>query len=297
MRYIKHLVAFIMVFFLAGAVSSAPLFVDSFESGDMSATNEFGFDWGRNNKTSVVTVEAVVYNNGEKSVAIPSGRNWEPKHEKHSLRFRYGAGKNMTEQRFHLGSAHPEIWYKYWIRVPINYSHASGSPSNNKFFATWMDGYSKDGDGPTVYWNLLGNGESGSNIAVSHSTGGYTIAGGQMDSTPFISVPDDRGRWMEVVIHITASTSTTEGLIEFWRRWESESTYTKIHEVEGANLPIPSGGPEGWNNGYIMGWANAPYSRDTEWLLDHFQVSTSPLLDIGSSLQPDRPMPPELSID
>lgn len=294
---IKHFAAFTLASLLASTVYSDPLIVDSFESGDMSATNEHGFDWGRNNRTSVVTADGVVYNNGEKDIAMPSGRDWDPKHGNHSLRFRYAAGQNMAEQRFHLGSAHPEIWYKYWIRVPINYSHASGSPSNNKFFATWMDGYSKDGDGPTVYWNLLGNGESGSNIAVSHSTGGYTIAGGQMDSTPFITVPDDRGRWMEVIIHIVASTSTKEGLIELWRRWEDEQAYTKIHEVRNASLPIPSGGPEGWNNGYLMGWANAPYSKDTEWLLDHFQASTSPLLDLDNSLNSKRPRPPELSIN
>lgn len=287
---IKHFTAMALASLLAGTAYGEPLIVESFESGDMSATNAAGFDWGRNNKTSVVTADAAVYNNGEIDVAKPSGRDWEPHDGLHSLRFRYPAGSNMTEQRFDLGSAYTNLWYKYWLRVPINYTHNTSMPSNNKFFATWMDGYSKAGDGPTVFWNLLSNQEGGSNIAVSYSEGGYSIAGGQRQSTPFISVPEDRGRWMEIVIHVKASSPTQAGTIELWRRWENEASFTQIHLIEDAYLKIPSQGPMGWREGYIMGWANAPYRVNTEWLLDEFTVSTDSLLSIESvSTKPNAP--------
>ncbi len=272
-------------------------FFESFESGDMSSTNDQGFRWDRNNRTSIVTSDGVVYSNGEKDVSIPSGRDWEPKLGDHSLRFRYPAGQTMAEQRFDLGGDYREAWYKYWIRVPENYTHSTSSPSNNKFFATWMDGYSSQGDGPTAFWNLMSNGSGGSSIAVSYSDGGYSVAGGQMQIQPFIKVPEDRGRWMEVVYRVKASSNagTSDGEIEFWRRWENESSFTQIHDVENALLPIPSAGPNGWSEGYIMGWANAPYSQDTEWLLDGFHVATSSLLEQGAT--ESRPEPPTLTID
>ena len=291
MVHLKHLTALALASFLTTVANGEPLLVDSFESGDMSGTNEAGFDWGGNNRTSVVTAEGVVYSNGEKDIAIPSGRDWDPKDGEHSLRFRYPAGQNMAEQRFDLGGAYPNLWYKYWLKVPINYSHSTSTPTNNKFFATWMDGYSKSGDGPTVFWNLLSNGNGGSNIAVSHSDGGYTIGGPQMQSTPFIKVPEDRGRWMEVAIHVQASSPTETGTIELWRRWENENSFTQIHLVEDAYLKIPSQGPNGWSEGYIMGWANAPYKVDTEWLLDSFAVSVDPLMSSGEvSTKPNPPV-------
>ncbi|MAB50845.1 MULTISPECIES: hypothetical protein [unclassified Marinobacter] len=283
---------------LAAQSNAEILLVDSFETGDMSATNDQGFRWDRNNRTSIVSSDEVVYSNGETSIQMPSGRDWETIDEEHSLRFRYPAGSDMAEQRFDLGGAYPEAWYKYWIRVPQNYTHSTSSPSNNKFFATWMDGYSSQGNGPTAFWNLMSNGSGGSSIAVSYSDGGYSVAGGQMQIQPFIRVPEDRGRWMQVVYRVKASSNsgTRDGEIELWRRWENENSFTQIHEVENALLPIPPEGPNGWNEGYIMGWANAPYSQDTEWLLDSFHVSTSSLLD-ESAADDSRPEPPTLTID
>lgn len=289
----KYIFAAALIF--ASSVHSEPLLVESFESGDMSATNEDGFDWGPNNSTSVVTASGVVYNNGKKDIDLPSGRNWDPRHGRHSLRFRYAAGRNQTEQRFSLGGAYKGVWYKYWLRVPVNYSHNVSMPSNNKFFATWMDGYSKKGNGPTVFWNLLSNQKGGSNIAVSYSRGGYTVAGGQRQSTPFIKVPDDRGRWMELAIHVKASTPIETGTIELWRRWDKEATFTRIHLIEDVHLKTPPNGPDGWSMGYIMGWANAPYKKDTEWLLDGFTISTESLLSTNEKLP--KPNPPNLKIE
>src|SRR5690625_5432985 len=78
---------------------------------------------------------------------------------------------------------------------------------------------------------------------------------------------------MEVVLRVKAasSRSSNDGIIETHRRWENEASFTKIHEVRDANIAIPPGGPNGWQRGYIMGYANAPYSEDTVWVVDEIE--------------------------
>lgn len=302
MQYSKFFSTAATLLLLASTATSAPLIVESFESGDMSATNEDGFEWQRNNRTSVVTEEAAVYNNGEIYNPPKSGEDWSAFHGQHSLRFRYPAGEAMAEQRFLLGGAYRDIWFQYWVRVPTNYSHGGSSPSNNKFFALWMDDYSSKGSGPTVAWEFWGTGGGSSNLAFHYSEGGYNVMGGHKQYTDFISVPNDRGRWMEITIHIKASSSgsSSDGIIELWRRWDGESPDNRelLHRTQDAVLPVPSGGPNGWAAGYLMGWANAAYSETTEWLIDHITISTESLLGTeGVSETGIAPNPPVLQIE
>jgi hypothetical protein len=102
-------------------------------------------------------------------------------------------------------------------------------------------------------------------------------SGGHKQSTPFISVPADRGRWMQLVFHIKASSSNTsdDGILEMWRRWEGGS-FKKLHEMTDAIMPVPIGGPNGWTAGYLMGNTHG-YFEDTEWLIDNFIISDTPL--------------------
>lgn len=301
-KQLKYFTALALASLLAGTASGETLIVDSFESGDMSATNTDGFDWGRNNRTSVVTADAAVYNNGEIENPIGSGQNWEPKHGEHSLRVRYAAGSAMAEQRFNLGGAYEDIWLQYWVRVPINYSHGKSSPSNHKFFALWMDDYSNKGEGPTIAWEFWGSGDGSSRLAFHYSEGSFNILGGHQGHDDFISVPGDRGRWMEITIHAKASSNgqSNDGVIELWRRWENESPSQRklMHQRTDAVLPVPSQGPQGWNAGYFMGWANAAYANDTEWLIDHITISEESLIDTQglTSANPKAPNPPILSL-
>lgn len=267
--------SFLILAVSMSAASAAPLLVDSFESGDLSKTNSAGFQWLSPNKTSVVTSEAM---DGS-----------------HTLRFLYPATNYMSEQRFDLGGAYKDIWFQYWLKVPINYSHSTQSPGNRKFFALWMDDYSSKGNGPTIAWEFWRDSEGSSVLAFHYSDGGYTTMGVHQQYTPFISVPADRGRWMEVTLHVKASSSSSsnDGVIEMWRRWRNEAPSQRklIHRTTNADLAIPSGGPNGWAAGYIMGWANASYAEDTQWLLDVFTVSTESLLTDGSAASEG--VPPE----
>lgn len=264
----------------ASQVAAEVLASDSFESGDMSAPSHDGFSWERNNRTSIVSSTGVLWSNGSKDIDIPSGRDWTAYDGENSLRFRYPARENMAEQRFSLNESHPELWASFWLRVPANFYHQSG---NQKLFALWMDGYSAHGDGSTITLEFRpdGSNEAGSSVFYANvGKGRSNITGGDIGIHPFITVPSDRGRWMNLVIRVVAESSEDEsdGILEVWRKWEDESSYTQTQDLDGLPIRIPSDGPNGFKKGYLMGWANGAYSEDTEFLLDDFTLSTESLL-------------------
>jgi hypothetical protein len=257
------------------------LMFDGFESGDMSATNRDGFRWAQNNRTSVVTMAPgpkVVWHNGPRELPGPEGADWTAKHGQYALRFHYPAGEAWSEQRFTLGGAYPEIWIRFWLRVPDNFVHGGGRPSNNKFFALWMDGYSQHGTGPTIVWNFWRQDDGKSYFTFSLSNVERRGHHGRADD--FLVSPRDQGRWMQIVLYAKMSSSpeATDGAARIWRRWEDEDALTLISESLGNRFHPPKDGPQGWAAGYILGWANAAYAEDTEWLLDGFTVSEKSLL-------------------
>jgi hypothetical protein len=260
------------------------LIVDGFESADMStATN--GFSWARNNRTSVVRDDGcAVWNNGAIENCGQSD-DWESRPGSggsHALRFRYAAGEPMTEQRYSIGAAHRELWASWWLRVPVNFEHLDGpSSDNNKLFMFWMDDYSTRGDGSTVGMETRPDGSGGARWYVKVSPGRGSVLGGDQGSTPFISYPSDQGRWMKIVVRLRAETSAGagDGLMQVWRRWEDEGSFTQTHNRTSQPIRVPSGGPNGFSAGYLMGYANSAYGQDTEFLIDDFTLSTTSLLN------------------
>ena len=244
------------------------IFADDFSSGDLSKTQN-GFVWDGINNTGVIA-------------GVGRGGS-------HGLRFRYPADVNdsFAEQRFAIGSANSEIWCKFWMRVPDNFDHA---PGNNKLFAIWMDDYSASGGGPTVVWEYWPQG-AGSELAVHWSEGDNVTAGVHILHAPFISIPADRGRWMEICLHVKAATTRvtpinpssnpyniSDGIIQLWRRWDSDSNWTQLHDVTTANIAPPPGGPNGFSYGYVLGWCNSGFAEETDFVVDDFAISASSLL-------------------
>ena len=286
-RALSALIYMGLLSMLSAHIFAADIFSDSFESTDMSATNSSGFKWAANNRTSVVTQDindgpVAVYNNKPiyniVSLTMPDGtpRNWTAKTGNYSLRFRYPANKTWTEQRFDLGKPLRELWIRYWLRVPTNFTYGAGSRRNNKFFAIWMDGYESKGDGSTVWLGMEPYNNTGATLGFTYSKGKYRGSEGYKQHTPFITTAD-RGRWMQIVLHLKVESSdgANDGIIQTYRRWAGESKFTKLHEMLNVPLRISGSGPDGFKKGYILGWANAPYQNDTEWLLDDFAISDS----------------------
>ena len=285
------------------------IFSDSFESSDMLATNPDGFSWDKNNKTSVVTQDAVdgpvaIYNNGTiynpHDPLMPDGsiRDWTAKDANNSLRFRYSAGDPWTEQRYDFGKGYPELWVAYWIRVPKNYVRGPifNGGGNNKWFniqmAPMTSVYYQD---PTVsriemqdWTNSDDAGSMDLNIQFRNGSDGKYRSSASYRN--FVT-PADAGRWMHLIYYLKTSktTSSTDGILRLYRRWEDENRYTLTNEIVDLNVGIGAGsvsaGYLGWGGGYLMGYLNSPYTNDTEWLLDSFTVS-------NTSLLPNPPLPP-----
>lgn len=259
-------------------VCAADLFNDSFESGDLSATNANGFKWTDSSWTSIVSRTTEVWAVGPVNYPIANaasfpGYDWTPKTGNYSMRFRYAAGQAQSEQRFDLGTAMKDVWIRFWLRVPVNFAYGPvGSP--NKFFAIWSDGYSNAGDGSTVWLGMHRTNTADATLAYTYSNGGFTVSNAYAQYSPFITTAD-KGRWMHIVMHYKTETSpgASDGQVQTYRRWDGDTYYTKLHQANNLPIKLPASGPQGFKAGYILGWANAAYTDNTEWILDDFAVA------------------------
>lgn len=271
------------------------IFNDSFESGDMSTTNADGFNWRSLNKTSIVTRNAACSSPGTDVViwngsticteVIPSTREWTAKDGDNSLRFRYAALENWTEQEFATGTGYTELWVSYWMKVPINFARGStGSPSNNKWFKMWMGDHSVYDNGNISHFvthDYPGSPSTTINMGLTARSGDGP-SNSDTTYTDFITVAD-AGRWMHIVYHMKASSGSgaTDGLAAFYRKWENASSYETIGELNNIDFAVSAAsvanGYSGWGSADMMGYANMPYDTDTEWLLDSFRLSENDL--------------------
>lgn len=280
-------------FFLSLPSLAQISFSDSFESRDLSANQSLDFTWGSMNRTSLVSQDPVlgdlvIFNRqGPIELQQSQFKNWKARHGNVAMRFDFPAGKNSwAEQRFSLTKPQRELWVRFWLKVPENFRHGRATASNNKLFALWMDQYSAKGAGPTVIWEFWNDGSDGSQLAYHYSPGGYRAAGAHRQHKPFISYPADQGRWMQIVMRVKAASGQgkNDGVIQLYRRWDGEGSFTLLHDDRAANIPAPASGPNGWKAGYFMGWSNPGYPQATEWLIDDLHISNMPLLDTGIPL-------------
>lgn len=288
------------VFLSASIANSAPTLFDSFESANLSAPdgpspalNTSGFYWGQTNYTSIVGMvngQPTRVWTGTATNDIWAGHDFNCFEGTYCLRFRYIAGNNMAEQRFFLGRHYPELWVRYWIRVPTNYYQGG---LNNKFAAFWTNVYDDLGD---VTWQTRPT--SGGSAKLVVSDGGTSQP--ETDAyNGFISVPADRGRWMQVVYRMIPASSSTarDGILQFYRRWSNEENFTLLYNKTNARFHM---GGQGIHQGYLMGWANDPYKEETEWLLDGFTVSATSLLNdktTGGTTVTSPPSAPALKVE
>lgn len=266
---------------LAGATQlsqAATVVMDGFETANLTAPtgpapaiNTSGFSWGTTNYTQIVGMvggqsTAVYGGRGVISQAWP-GSNFTCKTGTYCLRFYYAAGQTMSEQRFFLGRHYDDVWVAYWIRVPENFYHGG---MNNKFAAFWTNVYDGPGD---ITWQTRPNGGGSAKLVVQD--GGTQQV--EVDAFNNFITLADRGRWMQVAMRMRPATASgaNNGVIEFYRRWSNETTFTRLYSK--TNARFYEGG-QGIHQGYLMGWANDPYDADTDWLIDDFTVSDTSLV-------------------
>lgn len=254
--------------------------VDGFESGDFSAPGYPKFAWG-----------------GATDVRfVGSSPEYQAKTGKNCMVIRYPAGTRFIEQNFHIAAPGAnDLWMAFDMRVPPNYYHVDIPDSvkeNQKFFRLWCttySGYSDPGGGtklgmefrPTYdkdgssyyYCKLMSKFENGADMNTN-------------PKTTFISVPEDLGKWMSFVFHFKLSSEfgANDGVFEVWRKREGETDYTKEFEFLNRGMPPATNGEGvGLAHADFMGYANVPYTEDTEFLFDNFVLSTRPLMGLSSA--------------
>lgn len=234
---------------------------DTFETGDLSYTAN-GFYWG-----SRYVGPAGSFTDVASGVQSPFSSG------SHSLQFHYEPDQSFCEQRYFIGGSYPELYVRYSLRIP---SSLSAWGSNNKFFIIWTTpdiDSTYGGISPTINWGYTsGSGDLRLRLAYYP---GDTDAGSVDD---FVILPDDLGRWMEIVLRYKMSTSSgaNNGIWQMWRRWYGESSHTQIANLSG--LPWWDALSDGFSAGYIFGWANATFPSATDFYIDDLTFSTTSLV-------------------
>ncbi len=239
--------------------SDGVLFSDSFESGDLSGS-ENGITWEGQVSTYVTTDNA--------------------NSDTHSLAFKFSAKPDgedsFSEQRFKLGAYYTDIWISYDLFIPENYYHRSQSEStNNKGYLYLWSGDYGNPDGPGMGPNLWPNGDGSSN----HS---FYMWGPGLDKHIWDAAPEsillsDRGQWIKIVCHYKyATAAANDGVAEIWKVY-SDDTVTKIQDIQNGSWYVK--GQQGFTTGYLLGWANSGFDEETIFYVDNFVVSTEPLME------------------
>ena len=239
----------------------AALAEDDFESGDLDYT-ENGFYWG-----SRYVGPAGSFTDVASGVQSPFSSG------SHSLQFHYEPDQSFCEQRYFIGGSYPDLYIRYSLRIPSSLSAWGG---NNKFLAIWTMADIEETYGgldAVINWGYT-NGDGDLRLNLSYS-GGSGYAGAVND---FVILPDDLGRWMEIVLRYKMATSSTasDGIWQMWRRWYGESSHTQIANATG--LPWWDAASDGFSAGYIFGWANSTYPSATDFYIDDVTFSTTSLV-------------------
>lgn len=236
------------------------VFADDFESGDLSHT-ENGAAWTNSSWTQVALSP-----NGTWALEFTYPADPEP--------LPSGYEGSWSEQRFRLGGNYPELWLAYDLYVPANYFHRNRA--NNKAFAyLFSGGYGNDElTGPLLATNFWPDGNSGNSLLSHWYRSPVLPAGrhvwpddGAWTDSRGISL-SDRGTWLRVVVHAKyASTANNDGVFELW-----VNGVEKIRITNG-DWYVPN--QIGFDQGYLLGWANSGFAQETKFYIDNIVFSTS----------------------
>ena len=275
-----------------------------FESANKTPeVNDVGFTWSDTSIASVVTMDPdplIVYDMNGPANTRPDDltTDWTAKSGDYSLRLRANAGSVWPEQSFYMtGPSLKTVWLAWDMRVPVNFDHQprpdGGVGNNNKLFRLYtspnkstdngsMIGMEfrrsslNEGPAPGTYWTGPGSSYWYVKLGSEFQSSGDKLATDGSDPRGrFITIPNDLGRWMRVVIKAKTSSSygALDGSIEIWRKWEDETDFTKEFDFQNQGLPCDEITGNGFLSGYLFGYQNMPYAVDTDFLFDNFKIA------------------------
>jgi hypothetical protein len=316
----------LIVALLPAAAAAELLFRDDFSSRDLSNHSEF-FRWGPGGIQAVGSASDRI-----EDVTGPHQRTVQALRFTYRGTVQEGASgdrAHFAEQRFVLTrnrserrvrndasqTAYQEVWIAYWLRVPHNYFHARGRANNNKGFVyLWKDRYEDRGSAdehvtPTAnsiqWWPTGSNGASRVSVFSTRQRNGWghmdqatrvastRQAPGEHDRMGLAFLPHERGRWVRVVVGMRASDSTqaANGFTKIYLDGELAMEWTGLRG--GAN----NRDQNGYDRGYLLGYANSGFEQTTSFYVTDFRVGTTPA-SVGLEIRGDRrPLPPMLMGD
>jgi len=221
-----------------------------------------------------------------------------------SLKFPFqGFAEEVCELWYDLAQNVTEIWIKYDLFIPTNYTIVDSNPGSDlalgggdKEWVVFSDGYStnyftvilgryfqrRDIDGgtaitPPTQVFQLGN-ISATNIAGTREY--YTVPDFVAYSQEcLLDINVDLGTWQRRILHLKMPTSaiSNDGVCEYWNTKANGTTY-KIIDVHdgpwyGANLN--STGGNYMNGGYMLGSCNSGFDEATNFYIDNVVWSTA----------------------
>jgi hypothetical protein len=262
------------------AGGGGPQFTDDFSSGDLSKVQS-GISWASSTNAAVYTGFG------------RSGNN--------CLRFTFAGGAagsdSFAEQRFDLGagSNYTNVTIEWWAYYPDGteglgpkFVHRSDSPGNNKLFRLWKGNRGDGNNGYSSYYHKHGaSSDRSANVAgderayLEWSDGGEVDSNGSHYNTSAARGVENfitdahRGRWIQIkCVNRSATIPYTslpsDGIIEVWRDGTRVMNGTTIDSYTWAN-PTQNG----FDFGYLMGWANSGFLQTTYLYIDDVSITVS----------------------
>lgn len=229
-------------------LAAAEIARDGFESGTLGGTL-----WG---DATSVTVSADRAHTGSRSA-----------------KFHFAGDPSLdadawSELRFDLGAVYPDLWLRYRLFIPANFTHRDATGSdNNKFIRLWGSTYDDlEKVGASTWLDSPADGHS--SLIVDWNSHGDGIGPKGSVRERFIAAAD-RGTWMDVMIHATAATATTRGTFQVWKNG------TLAIDGTGTVDNYTAGGAHGYRYGYLLGWANSGFTQDTDLFIDDVVFGTT----------------------
>lgn len=229
------------------------IFFDDFESGDRSHS-ENGVAW-----TSTNT-------GGPDEVSVTDARAASGSH---SLRFHFGGDSSLSddafaEQRFTLGELRADLWVGFRIYLPDGsepgenrYVHRDAAGSdNNKLLRLWAPTYDGFKWGAS-FWPSA----DGLSTLVGDRSASCGAGIGPFGGSEWTLTDADLGRWMLWEIHIHGDDGSGNATYELWVDGVLVAADTSA--IGGAPCA-----PNAFIDGYLMGWSNSGFDRDTRVYID-----------------------------
>ena len=168
---------------------------------------------------------------------------------------------------------------KFDLYIPSNYFHRRESPNNNKFFRLWSNTYN---DSEKVGASTLSQDSNGNSRIAAENESPVTKGIEQYSVQNNFITAADRGTWVNFVIYVKAPTDSTNFILKIYKN----DNLIVDHTYDNNFVP----GTQGYRYGYLMGWANAGYSEETNFYLDNVEFYDNNIMDGQSAVV--KPMPP-----